>query len=241
MVDRSGARARTVAPVLNLLEGMRTGLLKIGNQHFDFVGGRFVASAADASSRSTSRSRLEVMAKWKSASSQPVTLATLKPLAGPLAAAAVFALALGGGYAFVLAPIEQDSQNSLNLYGGVLSQMDQAKARAVQVTGEPILWARDMISVGSAMPYDMKLKRIALVAGATNAGTTVEISGTLPKGGSDNLQLIGRFMTRLSAAPALRQRLTEVKFAGTGEGDAEDSSNETVFKIVAKVAVGATP
>ena len=52
------------------------------------------------------------------------------------------------------------------------------------------------------MPYDMKLKRIALVTGAGTAGTTFEISGTLPRDGKDNLQLIGRFITRLTKSPA---------------------------------------
>ena len=46
----SGRTCAAASPALNLLEGMRTGLLKIGNQHFDFVGGRFVPSAGAAGS-----------------------------------------------------------------------------------------------------------------------------------------------------------------------------------------------
>ncbi|HSS12792.1 MAG TPA: hypothetical protein VLL04_02790, partial [Rhizomicrobium sp.] len=66
-------------PVLNLLEGMRTGLLKIGNQHYDFSGGRFVLSGSQPSDAA----RQSVAARWKSASSQPVTVAMLKPFALP--------------------------------------------------------------------------------------------------------------------------------------------------------------
>jgi hypothetical protein len=42
-------------------------------------------------------------------------------------------------------------------------------------------------------------------------------------------------MKRLSASPALRRRFTEINFAGAGEADTKDS-NESIFRIVAKVA-----
>jgi hypothetical protein len=223
------------APALNLLEGMRTGLLKMGNQHYDFVGGRFVPSVSSPAGTGSA----SAAAKWKSASSQQVTLNDLKPFAAPIAAAAMFMLAVGGAYAFVLVPMDQESETSLNLYSGMLSRMDQAKPHSAPV-GEPVLWARDLMSVGAAMPYDMKLKRIALVSGAGSVGTTLEVSGTLPKDGKDNLQLIGRFMTRVSASPALRRRLIEVNFAGAGQADSKDSE-DTVFKIVGKVAAVPRP
>jgi hypothetical protein len=231
--DAGSEPQAAAAPALNLLEGMRTGLLKMGNQHYDFIGGRFVPSASSPAGSASAA------AKWKSASSQQVALNDLKPFAAPIAAAAIFMLAVGGAYAFVLAPMDQESQTSLNLYSGMLSRMDQAKPHSVPV-GEPVLWARDLMSVGAAMPYDMKLKRIALVSGAGSVGTTLEVSGTLPREGKDNLQLIGRFMTRVSASPALRRRLTEVTFAGAGQADSKDSE-DTVFKIVGKVAVGPKP
>jgi hypothetical protein len=81
----------------------------------------------------------------------------------------------------------------------------------------------------------MKLKRLALVQGAGTAGATFELAGTLPKGDADNLQLIGRFMKRLSASPGLHRRFTEINFAGAGEADSKDS-DESLFRIVAKVA-----
>ena len=96
------------------------------------------------------------------------------------------------------------------------------------------------MAVGAAMPYDMKLQRIALVAGSASAGATLQVSGSLPKNASENLQLIGRFMSHLSASAALRRRLSEVDFAGIGGDDFKDS-NETVFKIVGKVVPGSRP
>ena len=223
-----------VSPALNLLEGMRTGLLKIGNQHYDFIGGRFVPSAGAAGSE------LGVASKWKSASSQNITLDSLKPFALPAVAAVFLLVLIVAGYSFFLAPIGQASETSASLYGSMLSRLGQGRLNTVRAAGEPVLWSRDMISVGAAMPYDMKLKRVALVTGAGTTGTTLEISGSLPKNGKDNLQLIGRFITRITASSGLRRRFSEVTFAGTGQSDTKEN-DETIFRIVGKVVGGATP
>ncbi len=231
-VADAGRRQPEKPPVLNLLEGMRTGLLKIGNQHYDFSGGRFVLSGAQPSDAA----RQSVAARWKSASSQPVTLAMLKPFAMPLAAAGLALTVLASTYVFLLAPIEQRGDTAANLYNNTLTRITQTNLHGAKpVAAEPVLWARDMMALSAMMPYDMKLKRLALVEGAGTAGATFELSGTLPKGDPDNLQLIGRFMKRLSASTALRRRFTEINFAGAGEGDSKDS-DESVFRIVAKVA-----
>ncbi|MBA2588144.1 MAG: hypothetical protein H0U98_05900 [Alphaproteobacteria bacterium] len=230
-------RTGILSPALNLLEGMRTGLLKIGNQHFDFVGGRFVPSAGAAGDPN---GEAGMASKWKSASSKPVTMETLKPFAVPAAAAAMALMFLVGGYSFVISPIDQANAISANLYGSMLSRLNQGKANIVPAASEPVLWSRDMISVGAAMPYDMKLKRLALLTSPGAAGTTLEISGTLPRDGKDNLQLIGRFITRLTKSAALRRRFSEVTFAGTGQGDSKDE-DQSAFKIVAKVAGGTAP
>jgi hypothetical protein len=236
-VTDAGPR-RPEAPVLNLLEGMRTGLLKIGNQHYDFSGGRFVLAA----NQQPATARESVAARWKSASSQPVTLEMLKPFAMPLAAAVLALTLLLSGYLFLLAPIAQRGTTAANLYSNTLNRIAQANMRGPKpAAAEPVLWARDMMALAAMMPYDMKLKRLALVEANGSAGATFELSGTLPKGDADNLQLIGRFMKRLSASPALRRRFSEINFAGAGEGDAKDSE-ESVFRIVAKVApTGAMP
>ena len=239
--------SRDKAPALNLLEGMRTGLLKIGHQHYDFVGGRFVLSANQPGNAANQ----SVAARWKSASSQPITLDVLKPFAMPLAAGGAGLAALAATWLFLLAPIQQESATAANLYGNTLTRIAQANVHAAKPAAEPVLWARDMMAVGSAMPYDMKLKRLALVQGTGTAGPSFELEGTLPKGGADNLQLIGRFMKRLTASQALRRRFTEVNFGGTTEsqtqngeaaGGAVKDDSDAVFKLVAKVApAGTTP
>lgn len=228
------------APALNLLEGMRTGLLKLGNVHYDFVGGRFVPSA-----NQTAGNDQTVAAKWKSASSQPLTLAMFKPYAMPLGACGVLLTVLAAAYTFVLEPISEQSETAANLYSNTLARMAQARVHAVKPAAEPVLWARDMMSVAALMPYDMKLKHLALIPGTGTAGTNLELTGTLPSGGIENLQLIGRFMNRLSASTALRRRFTEIDFGGAGDAAAKSDNSEqasiqadqeSAFKIVAKVA-----
>ena len=110
-------------PVLNFLKGMRSGLLKIGNQHFDFAGGRFVLSVNQLAAAGADQS---MAAKWKSASSQPLTVQTLKPYFVPAAAAGLVLLALAAGYSYVLVPIDQDSQTNANLYAATLERMAQS-------------------------------------------------------------------------------------------------------------------
>jgi hypothetical protein len=238
---------RAKAPMLNLLEGMRGGLLKIGHQHYDFVGGRFVLSAnqpGNAASQS-------VAERWKSASSQPITLEVLKPFAMPAAAAAGMLVMVACTWLFLLAPIQQENATAANLYGNTLTRIAQANVHAATTATEPVLWARDMMTVGAAMPYDMKLKRLALVQGTGTTGPSFELEGALPKGGADNLQLIGRFMKRLSASQALRRRFNEVSFGGAAENQTQNGEvaqadlkdgGEAVFKLVARVApAGGTP
>ena len=166
--------------MLNLLEGMRTGLLKIGNQHYDFSGGRFVLSGSQPSDAA----RQSVAARWKSASSQPVTVAMLKPFAMPLAAAGLALTVLVSTYIFMLAPIEQRGATAANLYSNTLTRIAQTNlSGAKPVAAEPVLWARDMMALAAMMPYDMKLKRLALVQASGTAGASFELAGILPKGG----------------------------------------------------------
>jgi hypothetical protein len=222
------------APALNLLEGMRTGLLKLGNQHFDFVGGHFVPSKT-ASSEGGERASVPALARWKAISSQPVSVATLKPLAKPALGAVLGIVALYMGYDALTASAGVDGTVAAGIYNASLSRLDQKQAPPAQA--EPILWAKDLVAVAGAMPYDMKLTHIALTPGAGNVVPALEIVGTLPEGGKDNLQLVGRFMARLNRTASLHRRFSEVSFAGIGK-DTKDGTDST-FKIVAKT--GAAP
>jgi hypothetical protein len=151
---------------------------------------------------------------------------------------------LAGFYVFVLVPIDRQTDTGFALYSGALSRMAQgvAPARAQPAT-EPVLWAKDVLAVGAAMPYDMKLTRLALNAAVGTTPASFEVVGSLPEDGMNNLQLIGRFMKRLSVSAALRHRFTEVRFAGTGQPDAragegpgsDGQAGETQFRLTAPV------
>lgn len=237
-VTESEGQKAGEAPVLNLLEGMRTGLLKIGNQHFDFVGGRFVPSAVRPPG---APEPVNMASRWKAASAQPVTVEMLKPYAMPAGAALGGVVLLGGLYVFVLAPIDQQKDANFALYSGTLTRMAQEAVPAqAQPVAEPVLWAKDVLAVGSAMPYDMKLTRLALNAAVGTTPASFEIVGSLPRDGMNNLQLIGRFMKRLSASTALHRRFAEVHFAGAGQPDAkagaEEQVGQTEFRLTAPVA-----
>ena len=122
-----------------------------------------------------------------------------------------------GIYIFVLAPIEQQRETAANLYGNTLTRIAQANVRAAKpVATEPVLWARDMMSVGAVMPYDMKLKRLALVQGTGTAGTTFE-TGRHPAQGRRGQSATDRPVHEAALGVAgLRRRFTEINFAGAG-------------------------
>jgi hypothetical protein len=233
------AAVRPPKPVLNLLEGMRGGLLKLGNQHFDFVGGRFVRSANVGASGGSDEQGL--VSRFKKASKQSLTLNDLKPAARPAAAVAAALVAIMGTYSYLLAPTDADLDATVRLYEGVLAQTARPAAQAADApTTEPVLWAKDLVAISASLPYDVKLKQMVLLPASGSNGATLQISGLLPRAGQDNLQLIGRFISKLSASPKLRHRLGDISFAGVGQGTT-DENPESQFSIVAKIAEGPKP
>lgn len=229
---------RPPKPVLNLLEGMRGGLLKLGNQHFDFVGGRFVRSATIGASASDEQG---LVSRFKKASKQSLTLNDLKPAARPAAAVAAALVAIMGTYSYLLAPTDADLEATVRLYEGVLAQTARPVAQAADAPAtEPVLWAKDLVAISGSLPYNVKLKQMVLLPASGSNGATLQIAGLLPRAGQDNLQLIGRFISKLSASPKLRHRLGDISFAGVGQGTT-DENPESQFSIVAKIAEGAKP
>jgi hypothetical protein len=231
------ATVRPPKPVLNLLEGMRGGLLKLGNQHFDFVGGRFVRSAAAGASTLDEQG---LVSRFKKASKQSLTLNDLKPAARPAAAIAAALVAIMGTYSYLLAPTSADLEATVRLYEGVLTQTARPAAQADAPMTEPVLWAKDLVAISGSLPYDVKLKQLVLLPASGSNGATLQIAGLLPRAGQDNLQLIGRFISKLSASPKLRHRLGDISFAGVGQGTT-DENPESQFNIVAKIAEGPKP
>lgn len=233
------AYVRPPKPVLNLLEGMRGGLLKLGQQHFDFVGGRFVRSTAVGASGASDEQGL--VSRFKRASKQSMTLSDLKPAARPAAALAAALVAIMGTYSYILAPRDAELEATVRLYEGVLMQSARPQAQSAQTpASEPVLWAKDLVSIAGSLPYDVRLKQLVLLPAAGSTGATLQITGLLPQGGQGNLQLVGRFIGKLSASAKLRHRLDDITFAGVGQGSTPENP-ESQFSIVAKISEGAKP
>ncbi len=235
-----GAPAQAPKPVLNLLDGMRGGLLKLGNQTFDFVGGRFVRSAVSGPSGASADDSLA--SRIRRASKQSLTLNDLKPAALPAAVIAAVLAMIVGGYSYVLAPKDAELEATVKLYEGVLAQSAQPRAQPAEVqTAHAVLWANDLVTIAGALPYNVKLKQMLLAPANGATGATLQITGVLPQSGQNNLQQIGRFISRISASKKLRHRLGDVTFAGIGQGEIKEEDAESEFRVVAKITQAPQP
>jgi hypothetical protein len=237
---------------LNFLEGMRSGLLKLGNQLYDFSAGHFVPSRVGSNpapgSAAADQALSPMMQKLKGLSAQPVTLKDIKGFAPASCAVSLAALTIYAANAYWLTPISNQLDASAARYDAVLAQPSPAGTLqpAANSRAEPVLWARDIMTIAAAMAYDMKLTHIEMSATRPGSDAALNLTGSLPKGGSDNLQLIGKFMSRLASSPAATRRFGEFTFAGAGDTagpaagqDASAGSDQMQFHLNAKLA-GAT-
>jgi hypothetical protein len=232
---------------LNFLEGMRSGLLKLGNQFYDFAGGHFVLARVGGSAPGQADAALSpLMQKLKGLSAQQITVKDLRGAAPVLAALGMAGMIFYSADTYWLAPI--DRQLSINAASydaaiagpGIAAPLQPAAAKQT----EPVLWARDIMTIAAAMAYDMKLTHIEMTAARPGSDAGLELTGSLPKDGSDNLQLIGKFMSRLEASPAAARRFGDFTFAGAAAApatgaDAAAGAGDMQFHLRAKLA-GAT-
>jgi hypothetical protein len=253
-VDIAGGRdisATAKTSALNFLEGMRSGLLKLGNQLYDFSAGHFVPSrlggSPSSSGASADHTPSPLMRRLKGLSAQPVTLKDLRGVAPALCATALVVLT---GYAadiYWLAPINDRLAANASAYDAVLAQPAQGTAPqpTANAYAEPVLRARDIMTIASAMAYDMKLTHIEMSASRPGSDATLELTGSLPKDGTDNLQLIGKFMSRLAASPAANRQFGDFTFSGAGDaagpaanadGGAAGNSSQMQFRLITKLA-----
>jgi len=222
-------------PALNFLTGMRSGLLKLGNQLYDFENGRFVPSAGDKSRKASPGEKGDLLAGLKRFSAQPLSLQSFRPIAMPLAATVMVLAAGWGANEFWLAPIDDALTTSASLYQAALRQTALPAPDSTKTAVEPVLWSRDLLALAGAMPYDMKLTHVAFTAAKPGSPPLLDITGHLPKNGRDNLQLIGHYIARVSGDSALKRRFKQIDFAGAGAEDKPDDP-QMQFHITAKVA-----
>lgn len=233
--------AEVPASALNFLEGMRSGLLKLGNQLYNFTSGKFVPAetvGALASPKSKAVSSQDLLAKFKKLNAEPLSLDKLRGFAVPLIAVGASLALWFATDSLLLSPINERAIANANAYDSLLANNKSQQASRPTKSAEPLSWARDLVSVASAMPYDMKLTRIRLTPGTTSGPPSLDIEGTLPEG-AENLRLVSMFMSRLSGDRQLKLRFSDVQFAGAGDSDKQVMGMP--FVVRAQVAGGAVP
>jgi hypothetical protein len=230
---------------LNLLEGSRSGLLKLGNQPYEFSHGRFVPikggqgemSTAKPGPQSGSTLSLPGLEKFLTRIGGRGVSIRREHIMQPLIGVACLILLVLANFYFVVAPAEQRLSDSASTYDTVASS---SLASAKASPGNPatdesaILWADNLLAIGKALAPRMKLERLELVpaAGKPGAGAdlTLAITGALPPDG-ENLKLVAGFIERLSQDKSFSRRFAQVRFTGAGASE-DEMHREMLFHVV---------
>jgi hypothetical protein len=232
---------------LNLLEGARSGLLKLGNQPFEFSDGRFKAiNAVHAGGAMKPASGLSAQLPFlQKLSSVKVSGATLtlnrERLMQGFAAVGMVVMAVLLNQSFLQSPAEMALAGNSANYSSVAAQnLELVTRKAIDDRGgerpgaRPVLWAEDLASIGNAVSPNMTMLRIASLTPQTPDGMPVlEISGVLPSDSAANLKVVASFIDRLGADMSFRRRFREIQFTGAGEAPA-NLGNRMTFKVTAR-------
>jgi hypothetical protein len=240
---------------LNLLEGSRAGLLKLGNQPYEFTHGRFEPMKGVPSDKMpTNKAASFVPAAWLEAlrtraAAKPITWNRdlVKPI---LYGAAFVGLGIIANLLLLTWPAEERLAEEASAYGtqagsSVASTQNGSEA-GLPVGERPNLWADTLLGLAKALTPPMKLDRLELVASGGKAGAgepNFAITGILPQGGA-NLRLVAGFIERLSQDQSFSRRFAQVRFTGVGapgkgaanapRADATEMEmrHETLFHVV---------
>jgi len=239
---------------LNLLEGSRAGLLKLGNQPYEFTQGRFMpAKGAPSDKMPTKKIVSFVPATWLEAlrvrgGRKPITLNRdlVKPA---LYGTAFAALGVAANLMLLTGPADQRLMDEASAYGtqagSSMASTTNGSEAGLPVGERPNLWADTLLGVGKALLPSMKLDRLQLVAAAgKGAEANFTITGILPQGGA-NLRLVAGFIDRLSQDQSFSRRFAQVRFTGVGAAEAQGGAeaaradaadmqmrHETLFHVV---------
>jgi hypothetical protein len=197
-------------PSLNLLEGSRAGLLKMGNQPFEFSKGRFVPMNARHSDMPTRKPDEKFSLPWLDKliahfGGKQFAL-TREGMMRPVAAFGVLALLAMANMYLLTGPAEQRLTDAAFSYGGAA----EASVAAIKVGGEgsaqeraqSALWADNLLAVGQSLQPTMKLERLELAPapGKNGAGADLNlaITGVFPSASPANLKSVAVFIDQLS-------------------------------------------
>jgi len=232
---------------LNLLEGSRAGLLKLGNQPYEYSRGRFVPmKGAQSDKMPTNKAASFIPAAWLEklrapAMAKPISVKwdSFKPAAY---GAGFIAVAVAANMFLLTGPSQERLAAQASAYSAQAASSIALTANGSEAglpVGErPNLWADTLLGVGKALQPSMKLSRLELVgsAGKGAAEANFAITGVLPEGGA-NLKLVAGFIDHLSQDQSFSRRYGQVRFTGAGETTGEATpaaanTRETLFHVV---------
>ena len=240
---------------LNLLEGSRAGLLKLGHQPYEFIQGRFLPmKGAQSDKMPTKKAASLVPAAWLEAvrtrvAAKPIALSRnlVKPI---LYGTALAAAGVAANLLLLTGPAEERLQEQASSYGTAaitsVAATTNGSEAGLPVGERPNLWADTLLGVGKALSPPMKLERLQLAASGGKAGAgeaNFAITGILPQGGA-NLSLVAGFIERLSQDQSFSRRFAQVRFTGVGGAQTQggtqlpgldapqmEMQHETLFRV----------
>jgi hypothetical protein len=239
----------TNAGRLNLLEGSRPGLLKLGNQPFEFSGGRFLPMKGAHTDMPTKKPFWSLFfPPWLekldlSVGGHQMPFNRDQALLRLAAVGAVALLAIGNFY-FVTGPAKQRLVELASLYDNAAEASIAAvrsTSQASEARDQPVLWADNLFTLGQALLPAMKLQRLELVppTSKTGAGSdaVLTITGALSSSNPATLKSVGGFIDQLSKDKSFSRRFAQLRF--TGAGKSEDATRREMTFRVAALSAGA--
>jgi hypothetical protein len=228
---------------LNLLEGSRAALLKMGNQPFEFSKGRFVAMSGGRSDMPTRKPEEKFSFPWLDKlndrlGGRQITF-TRERLMRPFAAFGVLGLLVIANMYLLTGPAEQHLTDGVFAYGSAaeasVASIKGGAANA-QNSDQPALWADNLLAVGQALSLGMKLERLELAPAAGKGGTGVDlnlaITGGLPSATAGNFKSVAVFIDQLSKDKAFSSRFPQLRFTGAGKST-DQTRREMNFHVAA--------
>ena len=239
----STSKDATDTPNLNLLEGSRAALLKMGNQPFEFSKGRFVPMSGGRSdmpaSKPAQKLSFPLLEKLSGHFGARQITFTRHSLLRPLAAFGALGLMVIANMYLLTGPAEQRLTDGVFAYGNAaeasIASIKGGAANA-QNSDQSALWADNLLAVGQALSPGMKLERLELapVAGKGGAGVDLNlaITGGLPSATAGNFKSVAVFIDQLSKDKAFSTRFPQVRFTGAGKST-DQTHREMNFHVAA--------
>lgn len=237
---------------LNLLEGSRSGLLKLGGQSYEFFGGKFRPVGPGHAQKTTKSQTIFGMKMPVPVNQRMSDLATMRitlrrdQIMRGLAVCAPLVLVAILNMNFLKAPAESALAMQSSAYATAAARETGFVSRLAAENG-PVgvpatqLWANDMVSIAGALLPDMLLSRIEMTSpDPASKSYVLNVEGTLSAESQADLKSVAEFIERLNEDSSFKRRFADIKFAGAAtNGDSETQSMK--FNISARAGAGATP